>query len=573
VSTRPRALAPAIVFLLTGAVFAPALLNGFVDWDDNVNFLANPHYRGLGATQVRWMFTSAVSGHWIPVTWLTLGADYVVWGMNPFGYHLTNLLLHAANAVLLLVLAGRLLARALPAVPETARRLGALAAALAWALHPLRVESVAWVTERRDLVSGALTLLTVLAYLTMTEREGAARRRWLALALAAYAAALASKSIVMGLPIVLVLLDLYPLRRTPRRWMEKIPFFVVAAGVAVVALVVAAQAWPLTPLEARPALVRMMQLPYAVLFYLRKSVAPAELTPLYELAPGADPLGAPYLASLVVMLVGTALAAGLAWRGRPALLVAGAAYLALVAPVSGIVHIGTVLVADRYSYLATTPFAVLLGGAVAVLAARPRSVPAAALGGALSLWLLAMAGLAWGQTQAWRSTESLWRSAIAVDPACALCHSQLASELGNRGRLPEATAHFAEAVRLRPDHPPFHRNLALALLKGGRSDEAAAHYRRIVGWFPEDAESLTRLGAALIDAGRAGEAAAALERAARLRPAEREVRYLLARAYAGLGRLDDARAQAEAIRPVDARLADQIVGNITSHSVTGKGHP
>jgi Flp pilus assembly protein TadD len=316
-----------------------------------------------------------------------------------------------------------------------------------------------------------------------------------------------------------------------------------------------------------------MQRPYAALFYLRKSVAPTELTPLYELAPRVDPFAAPYVISLVVMLVGSALAVGLARRGRPALLVAGAAYLALVAPVSGVVHIGTVLVADRYSYLATMPFAVLLGGAVAVLAARPRSVPAAALGGALSLWLLAMAGLAWGQTQAWQSTESLWRAALAVDPACALCHSQLGSELGNRGRLPEATVHFAEAVRLRPDHPPFHRNLALALLKGGRSDEAAGHYRRIVGWFPGDAESLTRLGASLIDAGRAGEAAEALERAARLRPAEREVRYLLARAYAQLGRVDDARAQADAIRPVDARLADQIVGNLTSHSVTRKGPP
>ena len=553
-----------VVFVLTAAVFSPALLNGFVDWDDNVNFLGNPHYRGLGLAQIQWMFTSAISGHWIPLTWLTLGADYVVWGMNPFGYHLTNVVLHALNTVLVFVVARGLFARAVPGAPPRAWELGALTAALAWSLHPLRAESVAWVTERRDLVSGAFALLTVLAYVTMTERQGAARRRWLVAALAAFAAALASKSIVMGLPIVLVLVDVYPLRRGLRAWKEKIPFFALAAVFAAIALVVAARAWPLTPLEARPALVRVMQVPYVAVFYVWKTLAPSGLTPLYELPPRIDPWGAPYVIA-VGMLLALGLAGGvLAWRGRPAPLVAGAAYLALVAPVSGIVHIGTVLVADRYSYLSTVPLALLLGGAVAVLASRPRSAMKATVGGALGVWLLAMATLAWGQTQIWRNTETLWRAAIAADPACALCHSQLGSELGNRGLLPQATTHFAEAVRLRPEHPGFHRNLALALLKSGRGADAAVHYRRIVGWFPDDAESLTRLGASLIESGRPADAIDALEHAARLRPAEREVRYLLARAYTETGRIHDARAQAEAIRPVDARLADQILANVAA---------
>lgn len=559
--TRPRALAPVVVFVLTAAVFAPALRHDFVDWDDNVNFLSNPHYRGLALAQLQWMFTSAISGHWIPITWLTLGADYVVWGMNPLGYHLSNVLLHGVNAVLFFVMARRLLALAMPGAEAPWRELGAAVAALGWALHPLRAESVAWVTERRDLVSGAFALSTVLAYLTMTERPAPARRRWLALALACYAAALASKSIVMGLPLVLLLLDLYPLRRGLRAWKEKLPFVALAALAAAVSLTVAAKAWPLTPLAARSVEVRLMQVPYVVVFYIWKTLVPTGLTPLYELPPRIDPVSAPHLLGLAVALGLAAVAAVLAWRGRPALLVAGGAYLALLAPVTGLVHIGAVVVADRYSYLSTSPLLLLLGGAVAGLGALS-PLRRRVLQGAIAAWLLTVAALAWGQTQIWRTTETLWRAALAVDADCALCHSQLGSELGNRGLLPEATVHFAEAVRLRPDHPPFRRNFALALLKSGRADEAAVHYRRIVGGAPDDVESLTRLGASLLDARRSVDAVDPLERATRLRPDSREARYLLARAYSEVGRVDDARAQADAIRPLDAGLADQILANL-----------
>jgi len=172
-----RRIAPFAIAAIAVAVFAPALQYGFILWDDDRNFLNNPAYRGLGWAQVRFAFTSALMGHWIPVTWLSFGIDHALWGMNAFGYHLTNILLHAANAALVCLLALRLLRLGLTTASPRAISLGAVVAALFFAVHPLRVESVAWITERRDVLSALFYLLTVLAYLKACAAATASRRR------------------------------------------------------------------------------------------------------------------------------------------------------------------------------------------------------------------------------------------------------------------------------------------------------------------------------------------------------------------------------------------------------------
>src|SRR5436189_5366354 len=208
-----RWLVPVLIALVTFAAFLPTLQNQFVNWDDDDNFLGNPHYRGLAWTNLRWMWTTHL-GHYIPLTWMTLGLDYLLWGMNPLGYHLTSLLLHAANAVVFFFIVRRILTLALPAPSERGHALTASAgvAALVFAIHPLRVESVAWVTERRDVLSGLFYLLTILMYLRACER-GERRRGWYWLSVAAFVCALLSKSMVVNLPVVLLILDVYPLRR------------------------------------------------------------------------------------------------------------------------------------------------------------------------------------------------------------------------------------------------------------------------------------------------------------------------------------------------------------------------
>src|SRR3989454_383417 len=240
-----RWLAPLLVALLTLTAFLPTLQNQFVSWDDDKNFLENPHYRGLGWTHLRWMWTTHL-GHYIPLTWMTLGLDYLLWGMNPLGYHLTNLLLHAANAVVFFFVVRRLLTRALPGPSERGHALAVAAgvAALVFAIHPLRVESVAWATERRDVLSGLFYLLTILVYLRDRER-GERGRGWYWLSVAVFVCALLSKSMVVNLPVVLMILDVYPLRRlggavgwwserARRVYVEKIPFVLLAAAASAV---------------------------------------------------------------------------------------------------------------------------------------------------------------------------------------------------------------------------------------------------------------------------------------------------------------------------------------------------
>src|SRR2546426_430228 len=250
-----RWLAPSLVALVTLAAFLPTLHNQFVNWDDDVNFLDNPHYRGLGWSQLRWMWTTFHMAHYIPLTWMTLGMDYLIWGMNPVGYHLTSLLLHVTSAVVFFFLARRFLTLALPLASGRGHALTVSAgfAALVFAIHPLRVESVAWATERRDVLSGLFYLLTILVYLRSCERPELGRW-WYGLSVALFGCALLSKSMAVSLPVVLLILEAYPLRRlggslgwssaSPRRgFLGKKPVVPAAASPTA--------APPLAPLSSR----------------------------------------------------------------------------------------------------------------------------------------------------------------------------------------------------------------------------------------------------------------------------------------------------------------------------------
>jgi tetratricopeptide (TPR) repeat protein len=595
---------PLGIALATALVFLPALRNDFVRWDDEANLLANPAYRGLVWPQIKWMFTTyRPGGHYIPLTWLSFGLDYVVWKLNPVGYHLTNVLLHVAGTVLFFFVARALIVRA-NTLSGTASVVGAAGAALFFGIHPLRVESVAWATERRDVLSGVFFFATLLFYIAASEAEAPRRRRLLGASSGTYLAALLAKPIVMTLPLVLILLDVYPLRRLswpPRAWLhpaarrvliEKLPYLLLGILGTAVSLYAQAHGVPRPP---SPALERVANILYSVWFYGVKTVVPVGLAPMYETPAHTSLLAPHFLAAAVGVLGVTALALRYAARW-PAGLVALAYYGIVLAPVSG-VFFSSYLVADRYSYLPCLGWAVLVGAAIGAVgdevgrgALAPRVGRAAAA--AAVAGFLGLAALTSQQVQFWHDTESLWRRAVAVDPGCALCHVFLGDTLLDRGATISALPHFERAVALRPDRLDYRIRLAAALGALGAWQEAADELQTVLARAPNDVGTRNDLAVALLQVGRPADAVAVLEpavrrapdhpgphatlglalselgrhdaaveqfrRAIELRPGLSAARLGLMRAYVALGRADLAREQYEALLTLDSRLVADL---------------
>jgi len=457
-----------LVVLAVVAAFAPLWNCQFVNWDDSENFVDNPRYRGLSLAHLRWMFTTFHGGHYQPLSWVTVGLDYTLWGMQPRGYHLTNLLLHVVNALLVYALTVVLLRRAASrrAPDGPALRLAAAVAALGFAIHPLRVESVAWVTERRDVLSGCFWLLTVLAYVRMADARRAGQgaggdwRTWYAVSLGCFLLSLLSKAWGMTLPVVLVMLDVYPLRRLttwralPRRlWIEKIPFLALAGGAMALAAFTVRAGGQVRTLAEHGVAARALQGAYGLMFYLWKTVAPINLSPLYPLRPDFNPFAPLSLLCALGVVAITAVLVGMR-RRFPWVLVAWASYVVIVSPVLGFLQSGPQLVADRYTYLACVPWALLAGAAVYGLPASRRRVGAIVATGIL----LALGVLTFRQTRVWTDGAALWDQALSVDPSNYVAHLNRGWLQMQHGDADGAMAHYEEALRLNPRLPDAYRN-------------------------------------------------------------------------------------------------------------------
>lgn len=532
---------PALVALVTAVTFLPALRNGFVAFDDWRNFLTNPHYRGLGPAQLEWMFTTFHMGHYIPLTWMTLGLDYALWGMNPRGYHLTALLLHAATAVAFLFVARRLLRLGFGAAGrDTAIDLGALFSALFFAVHPLRVESVAWVTERRDVLSGLFYLLAILAYLRFTGATDR-RRRWYLASVSLFMCALLSKSMAVTLPIVLLILDVYPLRRlggavgwrgerARRVYAEKIPFALLSLAASAVAVVGLFHLDNRASLDRLGIFGRLAISAYSLVFYLWKTIVPVKLSPLYELPEVVQPWSLPFVLSVAGVIAITALALRLR-RRFPALLAAWVAYVVILLPVLGILQNGPQIAADRYTYLACLPWALLIGAGVARIPSRFRAPALAAASAAVA----GLALLTAVQTNVWRDPVTLWRHAAAVDPHGFIIRYNLGRELHNAGHTAEAIPHYELALRERPGSLKALLDAGAAYAKLRDFEHSGEKWKRMLTIRPDDPDALFSLGLAASTTGRTAEAIDYFKRTIASEPDYVEAHTELANAYLKTG--------------------------------------
>jgi tetratricopeptide (TPR) repeat protein len=474
-----RHLFPAVVALLTFACFAVAIGNDWVNFDDTDFITLRHEWRGFSPTHLGWMFTN-LEGHYIPLTWMSFALDHAVWGMDATGYHLTNVLLH----VLCAVLAYFVLLRLLKSAGDGARW-GAMFGALFFSLHPLRAESVAWVTERRDVLSGAFFLLALLAY--FRAHDGPRTHLWLAISVGCHAAGLLSKAMALLLPLVLIVIDIVPLGRWPgtparRLLLEKVPFLAVSLGAV---LVTKAAQSSLGALLAVPLDLQLMQPAYRICFYLWKTLSPFDLSPQYLMRP-EEGVTAAHGGALV--LVG--LLAALLWFARrkiPALPAAAVAFVLLLAPVLGIPQSGPIIGADRYSYLPSLALAALVGLGIAAAFGRARLWPAAPV---LLGVVLALFGFAsWQQSRVWKDSVTLWTRAIANDPRQHMAYFNRGTALWEQGARAAALKDYSESLRLLPGQARVLVNRAAVLMSLGDGPGAMADLTHAIESDPRSANA------------------------------------------------------------------------------------
>jgi tetratricopeptide (TPR) repeat protein len=566
------------------AAFWPALKCGFVNFDDNVYVTENPQIQhGLNWSSVKWAFTATHAGYWLPLTWLSHMADYQFFQLHPAGHHLTSLLWHAANSVVLFLFLKRL---------TGAFWRSALVAAL-FALHPLRVESVVWVAERKDVLSTFFGWLSLWCYARFADdfkSQSSKFKLFYGAALLLYALSLMAKPTLVTLPFVLLLLDFWPLGRwrfaRPFPWRllaEKVPFFVLALGCSAATFLAQNSAGAVKSLSRYSFGQRLGNVPVSYVRYLGKIFWPENLAAFY---PPQRWQGWEIAAATLVLVLATGWVLWL-WRSRPYLAVGWLWFLGTLVPTIGLVQSGDQAMADRFSYVPCVGILIMVAWGMDSLAARwPLLCNGLRVGSGLAV--LACAVLTFQQIRYWKDTAAMFSHAIEVTgrnflafynmgclalgerdypkaiqyfEAClvpeadeiawcnrAPAHNNLGCALLLEGRVAQAVAHFEKALAIQSAFPEAYYNLGRAFLTNRQPDVAIDCFQHGLAIDPNVPEINCSLGTTLSELGRPAEAVAYLENALRIRPAFAHAHYQLAKALARQGRAGEAIAHYQRAR-------------------------
>ncbi|UCF34902.1 MAG: tetratricopeptide repeat protein [Phycisphaerales bacterium] len=557
-------LVPFALFIFICIAYVPSLDGAFVHWDDSALLFTHENCQRFAPENIRWMFTTTYGGHFQPLTWLTYAIDWQLAGPYPFMYHLTSVVFHALTAVAFYFLVRQLLAVGFGRY-EDRQEAGTIGAAvfatLLFALHPLRAESVAWVAERRDVVSGLFFVLSVACYVKYAARRAERREAagsqiesfvepgqhpretvfyWGSILLCAVS--LLAKASAMTLAFVLLILDAYPLRRFSKAHRtdrdsisliltEKVPFLALGMAAGAVAVWAQQQGGALETLASHDIPSRLAQSSYGLVFYIWKTLWPANLGPLYEIPPKSALFGPMLwisLAALTVIVV-TVIRLG---RRYPALPAAFAAYVVVLGPTLGLFQSGRQLVADRYSYLSCLGWTVL---ASAILLAHFRGrfsfsdrnrYASGAIVATLLVALLGRAGFA--QQDIWLGPLQLWSHGVAVNPGSAIAHVNYADALVVIEDYDLAVEHYRRGLEINPHDVIAWHHLARIQRRLGRYDSAIYSYIQTLKRDPGRRGAHLPLARLLIGAERPQQAIAVLKDGARQTPEETGITYLLA---------------------------------------------
>jgi Flp pilus assembly protein TadD len=535
-----------IVYLLlifaTLVVFHRLPTHDFINLDDNLLVYENPHVlAGLSKQGTIWAFTEYHAEYWHPVTWLSHMLDCQLFGLRPGLHHLTSLLFHLANCVLLLLILRKM---------TGALWRSAFVAAL-FAIHPLHVESVAWVAERKDVLSAFFWFLTIWAYARYAEQPGL--RRYL-LVLLFFGLGLMAKPMVVTLPFVLLLLDYWPLGRLQllnvrtvsdrdipkaslfRLVLEKIPLFVLTAVTIVATVVVQDKVGALRSLETFPLQTRIANALVSYTSYMAKMIWPHKLAVYY---PYPETIPVWQVAGSGLLLLGLSVMVIKAAKNRPYLAVGWLWYLGTLVPVIGLVQVGSQAMADRYTYLSFVGLFIMIAWGVASILAgwrHGRTVFAIAS----AILLLGCVVGTWRQVGHWQNSITLFQHTVRVTSDNHFAHNNLGVALARSGRQAEATYHYSQALRIKPDRAEVHNNLGNALAAQGNIDGAMSHYYQSLAIDSKNARAYNNLGNLLANQGKTEEAINHYYEALRLEPDYVGAHYNLGTALAEQGKTEQA---------------------------------
>ncbi len=474
--------------LLVWLAFGHTIDNGFVNYDDDVYVYKNPNVaNGLTWPGVGWAFTHVHSSNWHPLTWLSHMLDVELFGLNPAGHHATNVAIHTATVILLFLLLRRMTGFLWPSA----------FVATVFAIHPLRTESVAWVSERKDVLSGLFFVLTLAAYVWYVRRAWSLSR-YLAVMMM-FSIALMTKPSVVTLPFVLLLLDYWPLKRWVRTGEQSFPWRIVIDKIPLLALsgtlcliTIFAQQGAVSPLSF-PTRIANAAVSYIV--YLRQMLCPAGLVVLYPFPENGLPVWE--VVGAIILLAGISVGVIVARREQPWLLIGWLWYLGMLVPMIGIIQVGAQAHADRYTYLPQIGLYLALTWAIAESGIRWKNYQFA-IGGACATILIVLVFCTRTQVSYWRSSDTLWTRGLAFTTRNIVAENNSGNVLLEQGRVDEAIEHFENARKIKPDDPKAAFNLGNALIEKGRLDDGIENLTQALQLKPDYAEAQINLASAFL---------------------------------------------------------------------------